>query len=989
MTKLVKLTLKNFKSFKKAEIPLSNGFTAIVGSNGSGKSNVLDALLFVLGITSLKTLRAGKLTDLVYNNAKENYAKVDLTIKNGGKTYEVSRMIDKQGKSIYRLDGKRTTLNEVNSLLVEFGIDITGHNIVTQGDITKVVNMSGTERRQIIDSIAGLSEFDQKKDEAVKELNKVDSRIKEATIILNERNTFLEELEKEMNAAQEFSGLSTEKKDIKATIISKELYQIEKRTVEIDKELKELEKNKEEIQASIKELNEEVSKAKQDANALSSKAIKGSAEIYNTVGKEFEEKKSQLNIEKERIDIKQASIKRNKKRIEDNEKNVRESKQAINDIAEKIKELNTEKNGLDDQLKEITTKKSGLDDVAKTKNKEIIVVETELDEKNKAIDLIRKENFDLEVFIKQWEKQKSFNTKKLLELEEEEKELNARLVEIDSKNNEITSLGGFEKLEGELAQKEDELEKNNSISSNYNAVIKQERKAVSELTKEISKCPVCDSNLEAEKKKKILGEKEALIVTTEKELATSKEKEATIKADLGVIKDNLRLVARLMVEIEGKNVLNERLERVESKVKSVKLELDEKQFEAQLNKKNTLDAKVKTLVEKRETIKESLNALRKENVFEELSMVNAKRDELIHNKSVMEAQLNENRLALSKMKSTEDALTKENTALGEEIDTYLREIEEKRPILAQIEEEVSTQEKELEGAKKENSKLLAEKEKLDARIEKVEKEIYTESGKAKRMDSRVNEFNIEKSKLEVREADLIEEQSEFEGATKIGEKTVDELKQRLVVVSKRLEEIGAVNLKAMDNFTELKKEVDEIQTKASTLEEERLSVLDMIDKIDVKRTNVFMDCFNEVNHNFKDMFAKFFNGEALLDLTNPDSPLESGLLIDAKPKGGKLQNIDSMSGGEKTLTALAFMFAIQLYSPAPFYAFDEADAALDKENSMKMGSLIDKIAEKSQFIAITHNDTITKKARQIVGVALNKDNSSVIGLKLKGTRIAS
>jgi len=96
-----------------------------------------------------------------------------------------------------------------------------------------------------------------------------------------------------------------------------------------------------------------------------------------------------------------------------------------------------------------------------------------------------------------------------------------------------------------------------------------------------------------------------------------------------------------------------------------------------------------------------------------------------------------------------------------------------------------------------------------------------------------------------------------------------------------------------------------------------------------------------------------------------------------------------MSGGEKTLTALAFMFAIQLYSPAPFYAFDEADAALDKENSMKMGSLIEKIAEKSQFIAITHNDTITKKARQIVGVALNKDNSSVIGLKLKGFKIAS
>jgi chromosome segregation protein len=989
MTKLVKLTLKNFKSFKKAEIPLSNGFTAIVGSNGSGKSNVLDALLFVLGITSLKTLRAGKLTDLVYNNAKENYAKVDLTIKNGGKNYEVSRMIDKQGKSIYRLDGKRTTLNEVNSLLVEFGIDITGHNIVTQGDITKVVNMSPMERRQIIDSIAGLSEFDKKKEEAVKELNKVDSRIKEATIILNERNTFLEELEKEMNVAQEFSGLSKEKKDIKATIISKELYQIEKRTIEVDKELKELQIERSEIQKNIEELNKEVSKEKQNANTISSKAIKGSEEIYNTFGKEFEEKKSKLNIEKDRIEIKQASIERNKKRIEDNNINASKSKQEINEIAEKIKELNKEKNDLDERLEVVTAKKEDLDKIAQKKNKEIIGIETELDEKNKEIDLIRKENFDLEVFIKQWEKQKSFNTKKLIELEEEEKELNARLSDIDSKDNEITSFGGLAKLEKELEKQEEELEKNNALLSSCNAFINQEKKAIAELTKEISKCPICESNLEAAKKDAILSEKKTTLDAKNKEVAGYKEKEAMIKTELGKVKDNLRLVARLTVEVEGKEAIANRIEITRDKIKSIKLDLDEKQFEAQINKKNNLDVKVRALVEKRELLKEKLNSLRKENIFEELTITTTKRDGLIHNKSLVDDQLNENRIGLSKMKSKEDAMLKENTALDEEINTYLREIEEKRPILAQIEEELSTQEKELADAKKENSKLLEEKEKLDISVEKMEKEIYAESGKAKKIDSRVNEFNIEKSKLEVREADLTEEQKEFDGAEKIGERTVEELKERLVIVGKRLEEIGAVNLKAMDNFTELKKEVDEIQEKASKLEEERLAVLDMIDKIDVKRTNVFMDCFNEINHNFKDMFAKFFNGEALLDLTNPDSPLESGLLIDAKPKGGKLQNIDSMSGGEKTLTALAFMFAIQLYSPAPFYAFDEADAALDKENSMKMGSLIEKIAEKSQFIAITHNDTITKKARQIVGVALNKDNSSVIGLKLKGFKIAS
>jgi chromosome segregation protein len=131
------------------------------------------------------------------------------------------------------------------------------------------------------------------------------------------------------------------------------------------------------------------------------------------------------------------------------------------------------------------------------------------------------------------------------------------------------------------------------------------------------------------------------------------------------------------------------------------------------------------------------------------------------------------------------------------------------------------------------------------------------------------------------------------------------------------------------------------------------------------------------------MFFNFFNGEGNLKLSNPESPLESGLEIVARHKGDNLLSIDAMSGGEKTLTALAFMFAIQLYSPAPFYAFDEADAALDKENSQKMSNLIKMISKHSQFVAITHNDTLTKQADQIVGVALSREKSSVIGLKLK------
>ncbi len=984
MTKLVKLVLKNFKSFKKAEIPISNGFTAIVGSNGSGKSNVLDALLFVLGITSLKTLRAAKLTDLVNNNSKENYAKVDLIIKNDGKNFEISRMVDKQGKSVYRLDERRTTLNEINSLLIDLGIDISGHNIVTQGDITKIIEMSSIERREIIDNIAGLSEFDEKKEEAIKELNKVDSRIKEATIILNERNNFLEEMEKEMNAAKEYEALEKEKKQIKATIIYKELYSIEKKLNELEKDLSEYGKQKNDLEQNINKLKEELEQTKQLSKDLNSNVLKSNAEIYEIIGKDFEAKKSNFFMENERIEIKKAQIEKNNVKIKNNEKIINDSKNEQNELQKEFNSKNKKINDIEKEIVEITKQKNELEKIVKNKNEQIIKTESELDEKNKEIENKRKELFDLEVFIKQWEKQKNSNQKKLNELLNEKETEIKKIKEIKEKKIEFEKLKS-EELERNLQIIEKKIEEERNTKSFLEAEIEHEKKAVKELEREISKCPICESELGKEKKSSLINQKNKIIL----------EKETLTKSTLTKLKDlfekqdelhkKTKIFNKLLMEIEVIPELEKNLLIIEKEINVIEDELNQKSFESQIKNRNQVSEKITKIFNEKEAIKEKLKILRTENIFEKYSKVINQQDGLIHNKSLLESNISEISTTLNKINLREESILIENVELNNEIEQYLEEIKNKGPLLKQIENEILNKEKEMSCAKKENEKLIKEKDYAESKLEKIEKEIYSENSKYKKIDSLINNINIEKSKMDVRKKDLDDEAKEFENIEVKNEKSIEELKERNVVISKKLEEIGAVNMKAVENFTELKKEVDEMQEKASKLEVERLSVLDMIDKIDVKRTNVFMNCFNEVNKNFQEMFSKFFNGEGILDLTNPNSPLESGLIIDAKPKGGKLQNIDSMSGGEKTLTALAFMFAIQLYSPAPFYAFDEADAALDKENSMKMASLIEMIAKNSQFIAITHNDTITKKASQIVGVALNKENSSVIGLKLKNT----
>ncbi|MBT4870512.1 MAG: AAA family ATPase, partial [Candidatus Diapherotrites archaeon] len=683
MTRLTKLTLKNFKSFKKAEIPISKGFTAIVGSNGSGKSNVLDALLFVLGITSLKTLRAGKLTDLVNNNAKENYAKVSLDLKHNSKQYEISRMVDKQGKSVYRLDGKRTTRNEITSLLTELGIDVSGHNIVTQGDITKIIEMSPIERRLIIDNVAGLSEFDQKKEEAIKELNKVDSRIKEATIILNERNSFLEELEREMTAAKEYSSLEEEMKRIKGTIIWKELYSIEKRSKEITHELKILIEEKGAKEKSIEESREELKKAKEESNELSKRAVKASEEIYTSIGREFEEKKGKLTLEQEKLEMKKIQIEKNKNKIEANIKTVQENSKEKSEIIEKQKQIEKEMKELLHNLSIVEGKKREIESVVEKKNSEIVESERVLDEINKNIEEKRKEIFDLEVFAKNWDKQKIFNTKKLNELKEEVENKNNQLSAINENKKEIDSLQNGMDLEKEIKKIQKEIDKLNEEKSSIIAQIKQEEKALTELEKEISKCPVCDSKLEKEKKEKIAKEKREKVSAFEKEQVEIKNKleKATAKYDL--LKESNSKVLKLNAEIANENEIKEIIQKINSKISQLNQELDERQFESQLQKKKLLDEKLKETLGKKEAGKDKLRSLRAQNIFAEYSGASKAHEEMLNKKSAKEGQINEINGKIAQILLSEESISIENVELGKENESFTTKTKEMEPIIAQ------------------------------------------------------------------------------------------------------------------------------------------------------------------------------------------------------------------------------------------------------------------------------------------------------------------
>ncbi len=379
-------------------------------------------------------------------------------------------------------------------------------------------------------------------------------------------------------------------------------------------------------------------------------------------------------------------------------------------------------------------------------------------------------------------------------------------------------------------------------------------------------------------------------------------------------------------------------------------------------------------------IKEAINALLMKETQEQY-------DKLITEKN----RLNEDNAALkSNIENALNHIKELNSEISRDYDSHIdneKTIEERKSIIGKMKEELRKKEAELEKNSTASRLLEEERQRILTKIKNTGEKIDTITNKVEQGERKINEIHLEFSKNEVRLSDLEQEFEEYKEVKPVEGKSLTALKSRFIEIEKEIKSLGAINMKALEDFKEIEKEVNEVAEKANKLETEKNSVVDLIGKIENRKTNVFMECFTKISEKFSEMYYEFFEGQGNLQLSNPERLFDGGLLINAKYKGDKLKSIDAMSGGEKTLTALAFIFAIQDYEAAPFYVLDEADAALDLTNSSKFVKLILNHSKITQFIVVTHNDIITKECDQIIGVAMNKQKSSVIGLRLKGKTV--
>jgi len=214
---------------------------------------------------------------------------------------------------------------------------------------------------------------------------------------------------------------------------------------------------------------------------------------------------------------------------------------------------------------------------------------------------------------------------------------------------------------------------------------------------------------------------------------------------------------------------------------------------------------------------------------------------------------------------------------------------------------------------------------------------------------------------------------------------VDEELQKLIAeLARQLDNMGPVNLDAVQEYDELEERYKFLEAQNTDLTNSRRELLDVIAKINSTTKKRFAETFAQVRANFKEMFAELFDGgRADLSLLDENDPLNCGIEISAKPPGKQLQSVSLLSGGERAMTAVALLFAIYMVRPSPFCVLDEIDAPLDESNINRFIRMLDRFIAQSQFVIITHNKRTIAKADILYGVTMEERGvSKLVGVKM-------
>ena len=520
------------------------------------------------------------------------------------------------------------------------------------------------------------------------------------------------------------------------------------------------------------------------------------------------------------------------------------------------------------------------------------------------------------------------------------------------------------------------------------------------------------------------------------EVEVSRERLQRQKVDLSTLQGQLSLATREVENFETKleNVKWERgeLENRERAAAESREHMEEElagardRLEALENESRRLQSESDSVVRREQDIVESLNELRTELAVERRARQSAEEQQ-----KPMEARLSELRdLAIRRETEIEafdqriEAAHGENARLSEECETHRAEAEDLqveintrsagRTVLL---EAIETAETFLAALRRDHSKVNEQKgreevacTKLDLRLESLVTTIQerhqidlatfepdahallTSIASQKALQGRGGRQSIvtgdesdeNEDEMPTVVVDGTSDEMEIPGEM-TGEPDWEFVESIVADIKRRLDAMGPVNLDAIEEFEELEERYNFLKNQHDDLVNSKSELLEVIDRINTETQRLFSETFAQVKINFREMFKELFGekGEADLNLIDASDPLESGIDITAKPPGKKLQSITLLSGGERSMTAVALLFSIYMIKPSPFCVLDELDAPLDESNINRFVKVLDRFIDRSQFIIVTHSKRTMARADVMYGVTMEEFGvSKPVGMRL-------
>ncbi len=311
-----KITLEGFKSYGKerVEIPLGQGFIGIVGPNGAGKSNIGDAISFCLGIATAKTLRAKNLSYLIYskNSDRADYAYVEVHFKNYGlfplqeEDIVISRKVYQDGRTVFRINGAVVRERDLMDFLSKAGIYENAYNVVLQGDIVRFLKMTPVERRKLLEEIAGIEEYEEKKQKALADLGEVELKLRELRLLMDEMEVQMERLKEELKRLNLYRDLEEKRRLLEIKLNLKTAYDLQKSLQQMSQTMAQKEEELEKLKGMLKEYEEKLTLLEEELKSVSEslfpyrERVGRLSQSIETLSQEIEKHKKKIeNLEKE------------------------------------------------------------------------------------------------------------------------------------------------------------------------------------------------------------------------------------------------------------------------------------------------------------------------------------------------------------------------------------------------------------------------------------------------------------------------------------------------------------------------------------------------------------------------------------------------------------------------------------------------------------------------------------------------------------------